>query len=154
MNAVEGPGRPRLRPVRDWEGFDWEPLWVASRAEGDGTLEALAALFAQGRLAAPKGGLWVFEARRRVYGAVGVTPEPAREFFDAGRVVGPYVHPEHRGRGYGQRLLARVLRHARGTLRRLTARAETEEARAFLEHHGFVPIDHPDLSHFRLVGKR
>ena len=100
--------------------------------------------------------LWALVRAKRVLAAAGVRREPCRDLslFHAARIVGIYVHPDHRERGYGERLFARILRHAQGRFRRLTARAGSETAAGFLEHHGFVPLDHPCVSHFRLVGKR
>ncbi len=100
--------------------------------------------------------LWALARAKRVLAAAGVRREPCPDLslFHAARIVGIYVHPELRGQGYGHRLLGRLLRHARGRFRRLTARAESEAAAGFLEHHGFVPLDHPCISHFRLVGWR
>jgi len=146
--------RPRLLPVHRRAGYDWYELLEADRAEGTGLVVRLLEELDDEEARDEGAGLWAFVVSGRALAAAGVRREPCRDLMYAARVVGIYVHPDHRGRGYGQRLFARILRHARGRFRRLTARAEGEDAAGFLEHHGFVPFEHPCVSHFRLVGKR
>ncbi len=147
----EGPS-PRLLPVRRLLDFEWERLLAAARGEGCGELEGvLARLGGEGEGAE---GFWAFSASREVLAVAGVGPEPCPGGWGAARLYVIYVHPDHRGRGLGHRLLARVLRHLRGRARRLTARVGDRPTASFLEHHGFVPLGDACVSHFRLVGKR
>ena len=148
----EGPP-PRLRPVRRLADFDWEALRAAARAEGCGGLERLLAELGEEGARDRRAGLWAIAAGGRAVAAAGVAPEPCPGWLGAARLWAIYVHPDHRGRGFGHRLLARILRHLRGRFRRLTARVEDRPTASFLEHHGFVPLDDACVSHFRLVGK-
>ncbi len=149
----EGPA-PRLLPVHRSDDYDWRELLRLSRLEGHGWVEAMIEGLGDEGARDRRAGLWVVARRGYPLAVGGVDLEPCTGFFPAARLVGIYVHPASRGRGYGQRLLGRVLRHVRGRFARLTARAEGKEAAGFLEHHGFVPLEHPCISHFRPVGKR
>ena len=146
----EGPS-PRLLPVRRLSDFEWERLRAAARGEGCEELEGVLARFGGEDREA---GLWVFSASREVRAVAGVGPESCPGWLGAARLLVIYVHPDHRGQGFGHRLLARILRHLRGRARTLTARVADRPSASFLEHHGFVPLKDACVSHFRLVGKR
>ncbi len=69
--------------------------------------------------------------------------------IDAGDLtaMGVDVHQETRGK-------APKIGRPRELRRPLLPRAEAGTDWAFWEPHGFVPVEHPGIGHFRLVGKR
>jgi len=148
-----GAGFPRLHQPRAPSRFDWTPLLFAARAEGCPEVErTVAELMLKGGLADPREGLWVLAEASEVVGAGALFLDPCPDLWGAGRIGLFYLVPKWRGKGHAGRLLRRMLRHAKGRFRRVTAAAEGAFA-GFLEHHGFVPFSHPCVSHFRPVGR-
>jgi ribosomal protein S18 acetylase RimI-like enzyme len=64
-----------------------------------------------------------------------------------GRVRHLYVAGSHRRRGIGCRLVAEVVRAARGSFDLLRLRTNDEAAARFYAALGFVPSDAPDCTH-------
>lgn len=153
MSEVSGAGFPRLYQPRSPNRFDWTPLLFAARAEGCREVEeVVVGLMERGGLSDAREGLWVLAEASEVVGAGGIFLDPCPDLFGAGRIGLFYLVPKWRGKGHAGRLLRRILRHAPGRFRRVTAVAEGDFA-SFLEHHGFVPMTHPCVSHFRPVGR-
>lgn len=151
---MSGGTTPRLLPVRRQGDYDWRELLRLSRREGHAWVQAMVEELGDEEARDPRAGLWVVVQKGYPLAVGGVDLEVCTGLLPAARLVGIYVHPASRGRGHGQRLLGRILRHLRGRFARLTARAGGKEAAGFLEHHGFVPLDHPCVTHFRPVGRR
>ena len=79
----------------------------------------------------------------------GLNQESDLSFGRSGRIRRLYVLPQFRGRGLARGLVEELTRCAASHFDRLTANVGTLDARGFYEHLGFVPVQHPGITHIK-----
>lgn len=110
-----------------------------SEREGYGFLRRLVDDWEDGssRFARSGEALFAAVAAGRVVGVCGLNIDPYLRDDRVGRVRHLYVTAEYRRRGVGHRLVAEVVRSARGRFDQLRLRTESDPAARFYEEIGF-----------------
>jgi GNAT superfamily N-acetyltransferase len=121
-------------------------LATESERSGFRFVRRLVAEWAAGvnRFDRPGEALFAAVAGGRVVGVCGLNVDPYGAGPRVGRVRRLYVLAAHRRAGVGRRLVAEVVKAARGVFDRLHLRTESPEAAGFYERLGFRPCPGED----------
>jgi GNAT superfamily N-acetyltransferase len=135
--------------------YDWTEILGASQAEGCNMVHRLLTEFHTGanRFDAPGQALFVHLHGSAVVGVAGLNVEPETCFGPAGRIRRLYIVPGCRHRGLASSLIQEIASLAAGLYEVLTVNVGGLSARGFYERLGFVPVDHPRITHTRKVAQ-
>lgn len=79
----------------------------------------------------------------------GVTPDPYVDATDVGRVRHVYVHPQHRSKSVGRRLVREIEARAQRTYSTIRLRTDTEAGARFYESLGYRAVSAANATHVR-----
>ena len=85
--------------------------------------------------------------RDDLVGMGGVNLDPYVSDPQVARLRHVYVHPEHRGRGIGEQIVARCLQHAGPLFNLMRLRTPGPDADRFYERLGFQKVDSDSATH-------
>ena len=143
----------KLVRIESLEIYDWAEILQSSREEGHNMVRRLLEDFAAeiNPFDLPGEALWIHPDAGAVTGVCGLNRETEKGFDQAGRIRRLYVVPGYRGKGIARSLLETVITFASEHYELLTVNVGQLAAGSFYEHLGFNPIEHPRITHTKVL---
>lgn len=88
----------------------------------------------------PNERLYQIELEGEIVGIGGINNDPYSDDNKYGRIRHLYIHPEHRGKGFGKKIVLTIIAEFRHSYEKFTLRTKREEAAKFYEAIGFTRV--------------
>lgn len=117
-------------------------LIEASLTEGFNFLARLMEKWESGenRFEKPNERLYQIEVEGEIIGIGGINNDPYCNNNKHGRIRHLYIHPNHRGKGLGKKIVQTIIVDFRGSYEKFTLRTKREKASKFYEAIGFMRV--------------